>query len=81
VTEVPMSETIETITIQGEGITASLLVWRWFKRPMPGLVERVYELNPRLPLVGPVLPVGTVLRLPVPVTKAEPDVTPVRLCS
>ena len=61
--------------------TASLLVWRRFKRPMPGLVERVYDLNPRLALVGPVLPVGTVLRLPVPVTRTEPDVTPVRLWS
>jgi len=76
-----MTETIETITIQGEAITASLLVWRRFKRPMPGLVERVYALNPRLALVGPVLPVGTVLRMPIPVTKAEPDITPVRLWS
>lgn len=76
-----MTQTIEAITIQGEAITASLLVWRRFKRPMPGLVERVYALNPRLALVGPVLPVGTVLRLPVPVTRTEPDVTPVRLWS
>ena len=76
-----MTETIETITIQGEAITASLLVWRRFRRPMPGLVERVYALNPRLALVGPVLPVGTALRLPIPVTKAEPDITPVRLWS
>ena len=76
-----MTETIETITIQWEAITASLLVWRRFKRPMPGLVERVYALNPRLALVGPILPVGTVLRLPVPVTRTEPDITPVRLWS
>ena len=76
-----MTQTIETITIQGEAITASLLVWRRFKRPMLGLVERVYALNPRLALMGAVLPVGTVLRLPVPVTRTEPDITPVRLWS
>ena len=76
-----MTQTIETITIQGEAITASLLVWRRYKRPMPGLVERVYALNPRLAREGPILPVGSDLRLPDPVTRAEPDVTPVRLWS
>ena len=75
------AETIETITIQGEAITASLLVWRRFKAPMPGLVERLYEINPRLALVGPFLPVGTVISLPIPAPRKEPDVTPVRLWS
>lgn len=76
-----MTETIETFVVQGEAITASLLVWRRFKRPMPGLVERIYEANPRLALVGPVLPVGTVVRMPIPAPRKEPDVTPIRLWS
>ena len=75
------AETIETVTIEGEAITASLLIWRRFKRPMPGLVERLYELNPRLTLVGPFLPLGTVVRLPIPAAKLEPEITPVRLWS
>ncbi len=76
-----MTETIETITVQGEAITAALLVWRRFKRPMPGLVERLYEINPRLALIGPFLPVGTVIRLPIPTPRPERDVTPIRLWS
>lgn len=72
-------ETIETVTIAGEGITASLLVWRRFKRPMPGVVERLYELNPGLAAQGVHLPVGTVVKMPVPPPAKATDITPVRL--
>ena len=74
-------ETIETVTIAGESITVSLLVWRRFKRPMPGLVERVYEINPGLGATGPILPVGAVVKLPIPAPRKVPTVAPIRLWS
>lgn len=76
-----MAETIEPITVEGEGLTVPLLVWNRFRRPMPGLVERVYASNRGLARLGPFLPVGTIVSLPIPETKREPDVTPVRLWS
>ncbi len=75
-----MAEVIEPITVTGEGLTVSLLVWRRFQRPMPGLVERVYEENPGLADLGSFIPVGTVIKLPVPeATRQEEVITPVRL--
>ncbi len=74
-----MAETIEKVTVAGDRITASLLIWRRFKRPMPGLVERLYEINPRLALAGVYLPLGAVVSIPIPAPRKEPDVTPIRL--
>lgn len=76
-----MSETFETVTVVGENLTVSLLLWRRFKRPTPGLTERLYAVNPRLASFGPFLPVGTVLRIPVPapVNRGTELATPVRL--
>ncbi|NKX42556.1 hypothetical protein HGG71_13965 [Rhodobacteraceae bacterium R_SAG2] len=34
-----MDQVIETVTVEGDGLTVSVIVWRRFKRPMPGLVE------------------------------------------
>ena len=57
---------VEAVTVQGDGITLSLLVWRRFRRPMPGLVEQILDLNRGLTSLGTVLPVGTVVMIPVP---------------
>jgi len=73
------TETIESFTIGSEGMTVSLLVWRRFRRPMAGLVERIYSINPALARQGPFLEVGTVVKVPIPAEKGEPEVTPVRL--
>lgn len=74
------TETVETVTIQGDGMTASLLVWRRFHKPMPGLVERIYEINPSLALSGPFLAHGAVVRIPIPVAAdAVTQATPIRL--
>jgi len=43
-----MSEVIERITVEGDAITLSLLVWRRFRRPMPGFVEQILDRNPEL---------------------------------
>ncbi len=60
-----MSTVIETYTIASQGITVSQLVWRRFRRAMPGLVERIYDMNRGLGDLPVELPVGTVLLVPV----------------
>lgn len=70
---------IETITIESEGMTLALLIWRRFRRPMPGLVELALAENPGLADLGSFLPVGTTVRLPIPAERQEPEISPVRL--
>lgn len=73
-------ETIESITVTGEGLTVSLLVWRRFRKQMPGLIERVYDVNPGLSKSGAFLPLGAVVLMPVPPPSSNVvDVEPVRL--
>jgi phage tail protein X len=54
----------ETMTVTGESNTVDLIVWRKFRRPMPGYVEQVMDINPNLSFIIETLPVGTVLTLP-----------------
>ena len=58
-------EASETITVKGEGITLTLLIWRRFKRKPRGYVERVLDANPGLSDSGPFLPVGAQVKLPL----------------
>lgn len=74
-----MHETIESHTVSSENLTVSLLVWRRFKRPMPGLIERIYELNRDLGEAGPYLPVGTVVLLPIPAPRTVEVLERIRL--
>lgn len=60
-----MSGVVEQVTVEAEGLTLPLIVWRRFRRPMPGLVERTLDLNPGLAALGPVLPLWTTFDLPV----------------
>ena len=53
------------IRVAGEGVSVDLLVWREYRRPMPGLVEAVLDSNPGLAALGPILPVGTLVKLPL----------------
>ena len=61
-----MSTTYETVTIRSEGFTLSRIIWRRFRRPMPGLLERTLSENAGLASAGLLLPVGTTFRLPIP---------------
>ena len=65
----------ERVTVQGDNISLSLIVWRRFRAPMPGLVEKTLDINPDLAELGYYLPVGTTFLLPVPVPRA-PGVLP-----
>jgi hypothetical protein len=54
----------ESVTIKGDGITLSLLIWRKFKRPMVGIVERILDRQGEL--AGKVyLDVGDVVQIPI----------------
>lgn len=76
-----MTVIIETYTIEAEGITVSQLIWRRFRRAMPGLAERVYDLNRGLADLSIEIPVGTVIKLPVdaPSKKSTVEREPVQL--
>ncbi|MCA1776034.1 MAG: tail protein X [Loktanella sp.] len=67
-----MAQLTETITVEGDGITVSLLIWRRFLVPMPGMVESVLALNPTLAGHGPYLPLGARVTIPIP-TGGKPE--------
>lgn len=69
----------ETITVTQEGTTLSLLLWRRFGRPMPGLHERVLDMNVGLADLGAEIPVGTVVQVPIETPSAPRLRRPVRL--
>lgn len=74
-----MTTITETVTVEGDDITVSLIVWRRFKRPMPGLVEAILDQNPGLADLGQTLPVGTTFQMPVPVPRDQTVLDPIRL--
>ena len=74
-----MDQVIETVTVEGDGLTLATLVWRRFKRPMPGLVEAIYDLNPGLADLGQTLPVGTSFDMPIPIPREQQVLDPIRL--
>ncbi len=62
----------ELITVQGDYVTADLIVWRRYKVPAYGIVEAMLDINPHLSLLhvnSPFLPVGTQVRVPI-----DPDI-------
>ena len=70
---------LERVTVSGEFITLSLIVWRRFHRPMPDLIEQILALNPGLAERGPYLPVGTTFDMPVPAPREPAILEPVKL--
>lgn len=74
-----MSIPAERVTVNQAGITVSAVVWRRFRAARPGLVERVYALNPGLADLGVLLPAGTTFLLPVDPAETKPS--PVALIS
>lgn len=75
-----MTDSIESIVVRGDDLTVPLLVWRRFKRPMPGLVEAILDSNPGLAGLGPFLPFGTVVNMPIPIeTTSTPSQEAIRL--
>jgi hypothetical protein len=65
-----MATSYEELTVKGEGLTLSLLIWRRFKRPMIGLVERI--LAEQGHLSKQFLDVGDVVLIPIDTPDAAP---------
>lgn len=68
---------VETITVSGDFITVDLLIWRRFQTRTPGLVERVLDMNRDLAGLGPILPIGTVVKIPIDAPDLRPSQRPV----
>ncbi|WP_394689064.1 tail protein X [Hoeflea sp.] len=64
---------METVTIRGEGITLDLLLWRIHGVRGQDLVEAALELNPGVADAGPVLALGTVVRIPPLPAQTRPE--------
>ncbi len=71
-----MSEIIERITVAGDFITVLLIVWQRFRRPMPGLVEQILDVNPGLVELGAFLLVGATSDMPVPTPRKTVGLPP-----
>ena len=66
--------TLETYVVRDERLTIARLIWRRFRRPMPGMAERVLTMNPGLAAMRPFLAVGTSVRIPIdPPTAKGPE--------
>lgn len=72
-----MSSKTETIIVKGDDTTLDLLLWRRFRSYRPGLVERVLDANPGLADLGPILPVGTAVAVPLDAPELHPPKRPV----
>ncbi len=56
---------LEVVEIDGDGLMLDAVLWQRFRRPTPGLAERTMDINPGLAALGPVLPHGTRIMIPI----------------
>jgi phage tail protein X len=66
----------EIFIVQGEYITADLILWRRYRCRTPKLVERMLDDNPRMARAhrySPFLPLGMHVRIPI-----DPDLLAMR---
>ena len=68
-----MTQRIETVN--SEGFRLSGLIWQLLKRQPRGYAEQVLDANPGLAALGPILPVGTVVKFPLDNIPSETPVT------
>jgi phage tail protein X len=57
---------IETLTVVAEQTPLDLLLWRRYRREVPGLVEDTLRRNPGLAKIGVFLPVGMTIEVQTP---------------
>lgn len=69
----------ESYVTDGDGLSVDLIVWRRYRRKTPGLVEAVLDMNPGLADLGPLLPRGTKIIIPIDQPAAQKQATLVRL--
>lgn len=59
-----MTDTYTTL----EGDTVDLIAWR-VRKQTANVTEQIFDLNPGLAALGPVLPAGVVVKVPPPPAK------------
>ena len=62
------ADSFDYVTVQGDGLTVDILVWRRYKRAAYGITELTMDLNPHLAQLhkdNPFLPIGTQVRIPI----------------
>jgi phage tail protein X len=72
---------IETLKVAAERTPLDLLLWRRYKREVPGLVEQTLQRNPGLARLGAFPPVGATVAVeaPAPALKGRQAAPVVRL--
>ncbi len=70
---------MERYVLDGDGLPIDLIVWRRYHRKTPGLVEAILDLNPGLADLGPLLPRGTVINIPIDKPNTPRQVQLIRL--
>ena len=68
----------ETYVVEGE-VMLDAIIWRRYRRPTPGLLERTLDVNPGLAALGPFIPRGTVILLPIEPAQATRVVPVIKL--
>ena len=56
---------IENYIVRYRGLTVSQIIWNRWQKPMPGLLEKIYEVNQGIASFGAHLPVGTIVQIPI----------------
>jgi phage tail protein X len=59
-----MSDNVERYVVEGS-VMLDNLIWRRYRRQTPRLAEKTLALNPGLAALGPFIPNGTVIMLPI----------------
>lgn len=74
-----MTYRVEEITVEGEGLTLSRLIWNRFRAVSETTLAGIYDMNPEISEVGTFMPVGLVIRLPIYDKAESPEVKTVTL--
>lgn len=69
----------EEHTVGSDYITLSMIIWQRWSRHMPGLLELTMETNRDIEDAGTVLPLGTIVRLPIPTRREEEELEAIAL--
>jgi len=73
-----MSASFEVFTVESP-LPLDLILWRRYRRRVPGLLERTLDINQGLAACGAFIPAGTVITVPVDTPAAQTQRPLVRL--
>jgi phage tail protein X len=74
-----MSELLETHVVETDGLMLDAIIWRRYRRATPGLFEKTLDLNQGLAALGPIIPRGTIIHIPIDRLPSEAVLPLVRL--